>query len=51
VPSGQQAAAEISPADAEKQQGLWWYVLLAGMLLLAAETAVANRLSRNERFT
>jgi len=49
--TGQTAAAEISAADAEKQQGLWWYLLLAGMLLLAAETAIANRLSRNERFT
>jgi hypothetical protein len=49
--SGQQAAAEITPTDAERQQGLWWYLLLAGMLLLAAETAIANRLSRNERFT
>jgi Aerotolerance regulator N-terminal/von Willebrand factor type A domain len=49
--STQQAAAEVAPADAEKQQGLWWYLLLAGMLLLAAETVIANRLSRNERFT
>ena len=47
----QQTAAEITPVDAERQQGLWWYLLLAGMLLLAAETAIANRLSRNERFT
>jgi len=43
--------AEISASDAEKQQGLWWYLLLAGMALLAAETVIANRLSRNERFT
>jgi hypothetical protein len=49
--STQQAAAEVAPADAERQQGLWWYLLLAGMLLLAAETLIANRLSRNERFT
>ena len=47
----QTAPAEVSAVDSEKQQGLWWYLLLAGMVLLAAETAVANRLSRNERFT
>jgi hypothetical protein len=51
VASANAQPAEISPADAERQQGLWWYLLLAGMLLLAAETVVANRLSRNERFT
>jgi hypothetical protein len=49
--SAQQAVAEVTPTDAERQQGLWWYLLLAGMLLLAAETVIANRLSRNERFT
>ena len=49
--SGQQAPAEISATDAERQQSLWWYLLLAGMALLGAETAIANRLSRNERFT
>jgi hypothetical protein len=45
------APAEVSATDTERQQGLWWYLLLAGMLLLAAETAIANHLSRNERFT
>jgi hypothetical protein len=49
--TGQTGPAEISASDAEKQQGLWWYLLLAGMLLLAGETVIANRLSRNERFT
>jgi hypothetical protein len=48
--SGPRAAAEISVIDAERQQSLWWYLLLAGMALLAAETVIANRLSRNERF-
>jgi hypothetical protein len=46
-----QAPAQLSAADAEKRQGVWWYLLLAGLLLLASETAVANYLSRNERFT
>jgi hypothetical protein len=49
--AGQTGPAEISAGDAEKQQGLWWYLLLAGMVLLAGETVIANRLSRNERFT
>jgi hypothetical protein len=45
-----QAPAEISAQDAERQQGLWWYLILAGMMLLAAETVIANHLSRKERF-
>jgi hypothetical protein len=49
APAG--TSVEVTPEDAEKQQGLWWYLLLGGLLLLAAETAVANRLSRNERFS
>jgi hypothetical protein len=45
-----QAPAEMTAVEAERQQGLWWYLLLAGMALLAAETAIANHLSRKERF-
>ena len=45
------AAPEVTPEDMEKQQGLWWYLLVAGLLLLAAEMVVANYLSRSERFT
>ena len=45
------ASTDLSPIEAEKRQGLWWYLLLAGLLLLAAEVTVANYLSRNERFT
>jgi hypothetical protein len=44
-------SAEVSPIEAERRQGLWWYLLAAGLLLLALETGVANYLSRNERFT
>jgi hypothetical protein len=51
VAGEQSAPAVISATDAERQQGLWWYLLLAGMVILAAETVIANRLSRNERFT
>ena len=28
-------------------QRLWWYLLVAGGLLLAAETMISNRLSQN----
>jgi hypothetical protein len=45
-----ETAEELSPQDAEKRQGLWWYLLAAGLLLLAAETVVGNELSKRERF-
>ena len=44
------AQQEMTREEAERRQGLWWYLLLAGLLLLAAETAVSNHLSRNEKF-
>ncbi len=44
------AAADVSIEDVEKQQGLWWYLLFGGLLLMAAEMLVSNRLSRQERF-
>ena len=44
------APVEVSAAEAERRQGLWWYLLLAGLFLLAGEVAVANYLSRIERF-
>lgn len=44
------ASSEVSPEEAEKSQALWWYLLFAGLLLLAAESAVANHLSRQEKF-
>jgi hypothetical protein len=36
--------------EVEKKQGLWWSLLFAGLLLLAAEMVVSNLLSRAERF-
>jgi hypothetical protein len=36
--------------EAERRQGLWWYLLLLGVGLLAAETMIANHLSRKEKF-
>ncbi len=52
TPSGSapEAAAELTREDNEKRQSLWWYLLTLGLVLLAAETALANRLSRRERF-
>ena len=43
-------AVEMTREDAERRQGVWWYLLFAGLLLLAAETVISNRLSRRERF-
>ena len=36
----------MTPADIEKKQSLWWFVFLAGVLALLAESVLANRLSR-----
>ena len=49
--SVQQAAPqEMTREEAEKRQSLWWYLLMAGLLLLATETVISNRLSRREKF-
>jgi aerotolerance regulator-like protein/VWA domain-containing protein len=51
---GQSAAAietaEVTREETERRQSLWWYLLLAGVVLLAAETVIANHLSRKEKF-
>jgi hypothetical protein len=44
------APEPLSREDTEKRQALWWYLLFAGLLLLAAETVISNRLSRKEKF-
>jgi hypothetical protein len=44
------APQEMTREDAERRQGLWWYLLLTGLMLLAAETVISNRLSRKEKF-
>jgi len=44
------APVPLKPEEAEHRQGLWWYLLVAGLVLLASEMAVSNSLSRNERF-
>lgn len=46
------APPTLTPEEAEKHQNLWWYLLVAGLVLLIAENVVANRLSATgERFT
>jgi hypothetical protein len=42
----QRSATAVTPQDAERRQAIWWYLLLAGVLVLAAETVLSNRLSR-----
>ena len=37
-------AEELSPDEQERRQAVWWYLLVAGILLLAVETVLANRL-------
>jgi hypothetical protein len=41
---------EMTREESERRQSLWWYLLMTGLLLLAAETAIANHLSRKEKF-
>ena len=39
------SAAEMTDATREASQRVWWYLLFAGVLLLAAETIVSNRVT------
>lgn len=43
-------AEQATQEDMEHRQGLWWYLLFTGVVLLAVETVIANRLSRTEKF-
>jgi hypothetical protein len=43
------ADAALTAKDLESAQSLWWYVLAATVLLLGAESLLANRLSRTVR--
>ena len=46
TPSSATAAEQITPQDLERKQALWWYLLFGGVLLLATETILSNRISR-----
>jgi hypothetical protein len=37
-------AAVMTPEDQERRQNFWWYLLMAGIALLAIETVISNRL-------
>jgi hypothetical protein len=39
-------AAMLTAAEKERRQGLWWYLLIAVLFVLLAETTVAHRFSR-----
>jgi len=41
--AGNAGTVELTDASREATQRLWWYLLFAGALLLAAETLVSNR--------
>ena len=40
------AAQPLAPEDYERRQSVWWYVLAAGVVLLAIESLVAGRFPR-----
>jgi hypothetical protein len=41
----QAGAATLAPAEQEKRQALWWYLLIVVFALLTAEAVYANRRS------
>jgi hypothetical protein len=43
---GQGSEREFTAIEQERHQALWWYLLVAGVLLLVIETVVAGRLPR-----
>jgi hypothetical protein len=43
------SALEWTPEDQESSQSVWWLLLIAALVLLAAETVFSNRLSRLAR--
>jgi hypothetical protein len=42
-------AATLTPAERERRQGVWWYLLIAAVLVLTAETFISNRLPSRAR--
>ena len=39
-------STDVTPVEAEKRQGVWWYLLLIGAGILVVEAWLANRLSK-----
>jgi hypothetical protein len=44
APAGSNAT--VTNEERERTQRVWWYLLFAGMLLLAAETVMSNKLGK-----
>ncbi|HVQ17257.1 MAG TPA: BatA domain-containing protein [Vicinamibacterales bacterium] len=44
--AGQPAGIPLTPEAREKNQRLWWYLLVAGILLLGADTLLSNRMAK-----
>jgi hypothetical protein len=44
--TSQAPPTDVTPADAERRQGIWWYLLLLGAAVLVAEAWLSNRLSK-----
>ena len=44
--SGADPGAPLTPEAQERRQRLWWYLLVAGLLLLGADTLMSNRLAK-----
>jgi hypothetical protein len=36
----------LTPEAREKNQRLWWYLLIAGIMLLGADTLLSNRMAK-----
>jgi hypothetical protein len=43
---GKDPAIPLTPEAQERSQRLWWYLLVAGLLLLGADTLMSNRLAK-----
>ena len=44
--AGAMAGVPQTPESQERSQRLWWYLLVAGILLLGTDTIISNRLSK-----
>jgi hypothetical protein len=44
--AGSSAGVPQTPEAQERSQRMWWYLLVAGILLLGADTLISNRLSK-----
>jgi hypothetical protein len=44
--TGTPAGVPLTPEAREKNQRLWWYLLVVGILLLGADTLLSNRMAK-----